>query len=35
MSSNGTSIGMSIGGPPSRTTLVGWCKVFHQSEQRI
>src|SRR6516165_3931965 len=35
ITSNGTSIEMSIRGPPIRMTLAGWCRVFHQSTENL
>jgi hypothetical protein len=35
ITSNGTSIGKAIAGPPSRMTLAGWCRVFHQTTENL
>jgi len=35
ITSRGTSIEMSIRGPPTRMTLAGWCNVFHQSTENL
>ena len=35
MTSSGSSIDSAIDGPPMRTTLAGWCNVFHQSTENL
>ncbi len=35
MTNSGTSIEATIVGLPSRSTLAGWCNVFHQSTENL